>query len=192
VTANPLDPHDAAALLDSVRSVRRRALARLPGMRFPMLLFGCLALLSIPVTLAFGARGHGIYWSAAGPLGSLATAAYYVRSGRRIGLRVPGRPYVGATCVIVGGAAAGGMLGGILRQPALSVTLPPLALGAGLLLLARVERSSALGCLAFGLAIVDVGLLVGGVPVDAMAVALALAYGLPAVTIGISQRGRYR
>jgi hypothetical protein len=161
-------------------------------MWFPLLLFGGLSLLSIPVVLGYGVGWSGLYWGVAGPVGGVLTALFYALSGRRIGLEVPGRPYVVATCVIVAGAVTAGVVGGIAGWPVVSVAGPPLAVCAGLLLIARLARSASLAWLAGIVAVIDVGLLVAGAGAKPSAVLLALAYGLPAVIFGLCdlRRGR--
>jgi hypothetical protein len=161
-------------------------------MWFPLLLFGGLSLLSIPVVLGYGVGWNGLYWGVAGPVGGVLTALFYALSGRWIGLEVPGRPYVVATCVIVAGAVTAGVVGGIAGRPVVSVAGPPLAVCAGLLLIARLARSASLAWLAGIVAVIDVGLLVAGAGAKPSAVLLALAYGLPAVIFGLCdlRRGR--
>lgn len=181
---------DAAALLAEVREARTRARSRLPGIRFPMLLFGCLAVVSALIAFRYGVGWHGRYWSVAGPLGSLATALFYARSGRRIGFEVPAAPYVTATAVIVGGAALSGIAGGVVGEPMLGVAGPPFAVAAGLLLFARIERTAPLARFAVALAALDAALLVGGVGAASAAVVLSLAYGVPAILLGLSDQRR--
>jgi hypothetical protein len=159
-------------------------------MWFPLLLFGVLSLASVPVTLTYGLRGQGLFWAVAGPVGGALTAVFYALAGRRIGFEMSGRPYLLAIGVILAGAAASGMVGGIERWPTLSVAGPPLAVCAGLLLIARHRRSVSLAWLAGLVGAVDVALLASGTGSRRTAILLGLAYGVPAILLGLAELRR--
>lgn len=187
-----IDPSDASAVLAHLRQVQRRASSRLPGMWFPLLLFGALSLLSIPVVVWLGLGWYNLFWGVAGPTGGLLTALFYALAGRRIGLEVPAVPYLVALVVIVAGAAVAGAVGGIIDEPRLSVAGPPLAVAAGLLLIARQTRSVALVWLAGIVGAVDIGLLAASSAPTLIAVTVGFAYGVPALVVGLGVVWRKR
>ncbi|MGH3321593.1 MAG: hypothetical protein ACRDN9_15755 [Streptosporangiaceae bacterium] len=179
-----MDTEGAVDLLDEVRRVRSRSQERRPGMWFPMLLFGALSLVSVAVIVGYGAEWLGAYWPIAGIGGSLATAVFYQRGGRRVGFESRGRPYVAAAAVILCGAFVTGSVGGALDALMVATVGPFLAVSAGLLMFARVDRNPPLTAFALAGAVFCIGLAMAGVGPDPAALALAVGYGVCSVVLG--------
>jgi nitrate reductase NapE component len=180
----------AHELVGELARVRDRSRASASMMWFPLLLFGALSLLSAPVVGWFGGAALGMFWLVAGPAGGVATGVVSARRGRRVGAEVPAGPYLAVAVLILAGALVAGWAGDALGEHMISAAGPPLAISAGYLLFARIERSRALGWTAGGLAALTVALLPTGIGPEPLAAVLAVAYGAVFLATGVVLWGR--
>ena len=180
----------ARELIGEIDRMRHRARARASVMWFPLVLFGMLSVASAFVSARYGGQALGPYWMVAGPAGGVATAVAAYRRGRRVGVSVPGVPYLAVAVFILVGASAAGWAGDALGEHALSAVGPPIVVSIGYLLFARLERSRPLTWTAVGLAALAVGLLATGIEPEPMAVILALVYGATFIATGLFLWGR--
>lgn len=183
---------DAVALLADTHSIRDRTRASMQALWFPLVLFGLLSLASAGVSWRSGGEALGIFWLIAAPVGIVATSIYYRRSEHRIGLETPVLPAVVGVAVIIIGCFGTGFLGGALDAPRLSAAGPPLAISAGYLIFAWVNRRAWLAATAFALAALDVALVAAGASADTMATVLSAAYGTAFLVIGLVELVRRR
>jgi len=145
----------------SAQTQRRRARADLRAEWFPLLVFGILTLVSAPLyaqQLSFGPSTVpwvDLYWLVAGSFGYIAVARYYRRREAELGIGSSVAPYVwvglglflftfGLLNPFLFAVPFAGMAlftFGVWLIPGFA---PIVAIGAGLLVLARVERSVSL------------------------------------------------
>lgn len=167
--------------LQELYEVRRRTRAAVHPAWFPLLVFGLLGLLSIPVTLVAGGSANAVFWLLAGPAGGYATSHYYRDRAISLGAGVRGRAYLPLGIFIFLGAWGGGAL-------THSAAVPMAAIALGYLAFARLERSWA---------VAGVALVLGAA---ALAVAiteprrgdllLSLVFGLSFTVTGLLLRHR--
>lgn len=180
----------AHELVGELARVRDRSRASASVMWFPLLLFGVLSVLSAPVVAWFGGAALGAFWLVAGPAGGVATGVVSVRRGKRVGAEVPAGPYIAVAVLILAGALVAGWVGYALGEHLISAAGPPLAISAGYLLFARIERNRALGWTAAGLAALVVALLPTGIGPEPLAAVLAVVYGAVFFATGVVLWGR--
>jgi hypothetical protein len=145
-------------------------------------------MVSALVALRSGGPALGLFWVVAAPAGSAATAVYYRRRGRRIGVEVPAAPYAIIAAALVSGAFLTGGLGGALGAATVSALGPPLCISAGYLLFARLGHSWGLAVVATVLGALTVAIGIARVPADQATWILALVYGAVFVGTGLSFR----
>jgi hypothetical protein len=133
-----LDHSQAEALLSSVETTRRQTHSVLSENWFPMILFGTLALASVPVAEFWSANAMAALWMLGAPLGLLATGLWYRSRAIQVGVSANGWPYVLTGAAIVLGCAAAGVAG---RGGRLSYAGPLVVIGLGYLVFARLDRS---------------------------------------------------
>ena len=180
-----IEAHDAATVLREVELLRRRTGSRARSFWFPLALFGALCVVAAPLCL-LSEVVVGIYWALAGPAGTLVTARYFRKRESAIGVVVKREPYVLTACSIVVAAAAIGAFGnGTVRSAG-----PLLAVAAGYLVFARLDRSLALAVIG-----ATMGLAVGAVILadvhDACSLLLSV-FGASMLAIGMTYRSRER
>lgn len=180
-----IEAQDAALVLREVELLRRRTGSVARSFWFPLSLFGLLCVVAAPLCL-LSEVAVGIYWTFAGPAGTLVTARYFRKRESSLGVVVRRQPYVLTACSIVVAAAAIGALGhGTVRSAG-----PLLAVAAGYLVFARLDRSFALAVIG-----VTMGLAVGAVILadvhDACAMLLSVL-GVSMIAIGMTYRSRER
>jgi hypothetical protein len=153
--------NEAMEMLVSAQTQRRRARADLRAEWFPLLVFGVLTLVSAPLyaqQLAFGGWAFPwvyLYWLVAGSLGYVAVARYYRRREAELGIGSSIAPYVlvglglflftfGLLNPLLFAVPFAGLA--LLTFPVWLIPgfAPIVAIGAGLLVLAWVERSPSL------------------------------------------------
>ncbi|HXY72705.1 MAG TPA: hypothetical protein VEM41_09185 [Actinomycetota bacterium] len=162
---------DAMEMLASAQTQRRRARADLRAEWFPLVLFGILTIVSAPLyaqQLAFGGWAFPwvyLYWLVAGSLGYLAVARYFRRREAELGI---GSSFAAYVWVGVGlflytfgllNALPFAWIGLVPTMWLIPGFAPIVAIGAGLLALAWVERSPSLAV--FGAAFSIVATLSG-------------------------------
>lgn len=150
-----LDRSQAKALLASTEGARSQTRSVLSTNWFPMILFGVLALVSIPVAEFWPGRAVAALWLVGAPLATLATALWYRSRTIEIGVSVNPLPYVATAVAIMVGCTATGIAG---RGGPVSYAGPLLVIGLGYLVFGRLDRSL-LGA-GFGLAMAAVAITV--------------------------------
>jgi hypothetical protein len=127
--------------LREVDEVRRRTRAAVHPAWFPMLLFGMLGLVSIPFGFIGSGLATGLFWLVAGPAGGVATSRYYRRRAMTLGAAVRSRAYFPLGLAIFVAAWVSGLA-------TASAAGPMLAVAAGYVAFARLERSAAIAVVA--------------------------------------------
>lgn len=122
---------------------------------FPLTLFGGLLILSAPLCEVAQGRALGVFWIIAGPGATVVVTRYFRSRGLRLGAEVAPTPYVIASVILVVAAVALG---------------PILALPAGLLLFAALDRSRALAVVAAGAGLAGLGLELSGLAANCLLV----------------------
>ncbi len=175
--------HEAATILREVHTLQRQTDSVARSFWFPLLLFGALCAVAAPLCL-LSEVGVGIYWTFAGPGGTLVTARYFRRRESSLGVAVRRRPYVITACSILLAAAAMGVFGhGTIQSAG-----PLLAVAFGYLVFARLDRSFVLAVIG-----VTLGLAVGAVIVADLHEASALllcVFGASMIGVGLVYRSR--
>lgn len=195
---------EAAEMLGETEAVRRATRSARGGVWFPLVLFGALTLLALPLYGGgLGAFAADFFWMLAGPAGYVAVVMFHRRRETRTGVGAPILPYVivGIALLLVGMGLVGLPIPPVipLAFAHLSSGFGPLvAIALGLLVLAWVERSLSLALFALvqgtvaalaGLSIVNNPLgLSGGTP----QVANAAVIGLGLVGAGLVARAAER
>ncbi len=154
-------------------------------MWFPLVVFGALSFLSAVLSWRMDGDVLGIYWAFAGPLGSVLTAAFYIREERRVGVQMPAWPSVVGAAIIFVGAFTTGALGGVLHTEMVSAVGPLLFVCLGYLIFARIERSTPRAVIAIALAALTVTMATTGTTATNVASLLAAAYGVTFIVTGI-------
>jgi hypothetical protein len=150
-----MEQSQAKALLNATEGARTRTRSVLSANWFPMILFGVLALVSVPVAEFWSWTAVAALWLVGAPLGTLATALWYRSRATEIGLSANPWPYVITAVAIVVGCTATGMAG---RGGAVSYAGPLLVIGLGYLVFGRLDRSLLVA--AFGAAMAIVAIIV--------------------------------
>jgi hypothetical protein len=157
---NTLDapPAAAADALAEIDRVRQRTRSDLQAFWFPLVLFGGLTLVSVPVALLAG-WAAAVFWAVAGPVGGGVVAHYDYRRETRLGLTRSGLPYV---------LTAVGLMAGAFVLPAITTgrmreVAAAFAVAAGYLVFAALERSWTVAAVAAGMAAVAAAALASGV-----------------------------
>ena len=177
------DEAELATTLRQVEEVRQRTRAAVHPAWFPMLLFGALGLASIPFSFVGDGLGTAAFWLVAGPAGGMATSRHYRNQAMSVGAGVRGGAYVGIGAAIFLGA----WVGGALTQ---SATVPMLAIAAGYLGFAYLEKSWPVAVVAAALAVAAV--VVALVDPARGDLVLALVFGLAFTGTGLLLRRRDR
>src|SRR6202521_6462477 len=106
-----LEQSQAKTLLTAAEGARERTRLVLSTNWFPMILFGLLALVSVPVAEFWPGTAVAALWLVGAPLGTLATALWYRSRATELGLSANPWPYVITAVAIVVGCTATGMAG---------------------------------------------------------------------------------
>ena len=176
-------PADPATTLREVEEVRQRTRAAVHPVWFPMLFFGVAALLSIPFSLVGDGLGSALFWLIAGPAGGVATSRHYRRQALSVGACMSGRAYMLIGVAIFLGAWAGGAVTD-------GAAVPVLAISAGYLGFARLEKSWPVAAVAGALAVAAVAVALFD-PAHGDLV-LALVFGISFTATGLLLRPRQR
>lgn len=175
-----IDPHQAVATLERVDAVAERTradLARMGSLRFPLVLFGLLTVLSTPFGQLSDGAGLGLFWAVAGPAGTLATARHFRRIERRAGLfGRHGRAWLAASvCFLVCTWLAGALLG---------IVGVCVVIAAGHVAFGLAARSPLVAGGAAALAVLTLAL--SGLPEATLLLVLPPVFGLAAVAAGLA------
>lgn len=167
-------------LIDSVQRARHQTRSVLSTNWFPMILFGLLALVSVPVYQIWSWQAMAALWIVGAPLAGVATGGWYRSRANRIGISVNPIPYVITALAIFVGCMAFGIAG---RGDALSYAGPVMVIGLGYVAFAVFDKS-ALDAV-FGAAVAGAGIAVLALrPSHAYAVTM-LFFGIGAVLLGL-------
>lgn len=150
-----LDQSQAKALLTTTEGARAQTRSVLSANWFPMILFGVLALVSVPVAEFWTWTAVAALWLVGAPLATLATALWYRSRAIEIGVSVNPWPYMVTAIAIGVGCTATGMAG---RGGPVSYAGPLLVIGLGYLVFGRLDRNL-IGA-GFGVAMATVAILV--------------------------------
>ena len=174
---------ELALTLEQVEEVRKRTRAAVHPVWFPMLLFGLLGLASIPFASIGDGPGTALFWLVAGPAGGIATSRHYRDRAMSVGAGMRGGAYLGIAAAIFLGAWGGGAL-------THSATVPMLAIAAGYLGFAYLEKSRAVAVVAGALAVAALAVAVTDPPRGDLI--LALVFGVTFTGTGALLRRRDR
>lgn len=162
---------EVARTLEEIGALRRDTRRALQAFWFPLLLFGTLTLVSSPLFAIADGSGVGLFWAVAGPAGGIATGVYYARRQHRLGLCRPASPYLAVAAGIVVGAF--GLP--LLVSGDLEAVVSNLAVAAGYLGFALIERDARIAAIAA---------VLGAVPLVMLAVAPGSAGLVTALVTG--------
>ena len=141
--------------MDDLGRLRRRTRSMTRSAWFPLTLFGGLLILSAPLCEVAQGQALAVFWIIAGPLATIVVTRYFRSRGLRLGADVAPTPYVIASVIVIVAAFALG---------------PVLALPAGLLLFAALDRSLALAVTAAGTGLGGLGLELSGLAANCLLV----------------------
>lgn len=180
-----LDESQARSLISAAEDARKHSRAVVGANWFPMILFGTLALVSVPVAVFWSLTAMEALWLVGAPLAALATALWY--RGREIetGLSANPWPYVATAVAIIVACTATGIAG---RGGPLSYAGPLFAIGVGYLVFARLDRSRAGAVLGAAL-VVGAILVIALRPSNAYA-ATMLPFGVGSILLGFWNLGQ--
>jgi hypothetical protein len=174
-----LDRSQAKALLASTEGARAQTRSVLSANWFPMILFGLLALVSIPVTEFWSSTAMAALWLIGAPLGTLATALWYRSRTIEIGVSVNPWPYAVTAVAIIVGCTVTGIFGG---GGPISYAGPLFVIGLGYFAFGRLDRSL-LGA-GFGAAMAIVAIIVFAVKPQHVYALTMLAFGAGSLLLG--------
>src|ERR1700694_3179619 len=174
------DQSQAKTLFTSAEGARERTRSVLSANWFPMILFGVLALVSIPVAEFWSWTAVAALWLVGAPLGTLATALWYRSRATELGLSANPWPYVITAVAIVVGCTATGMAG---RGGPVSYAGPLLVIGLGYLVFGRLDRSLLVG--AFGAAMATVAIVVFALKPQHVYTLTMLPFGAGSALLGL-------
>lgn len=165
--------------LAELRRLRRRTRGTLRSVWFPLVLFGALSIVSAPF-YAIGGAAVGVFWLLAAPAGIVVTSRYFHRRERRLGLEGAAAPYVATGIAMALAAWLTGALGG---GGDVSTYGPPLAIAAGTLVFAALDRSAQLAAVAAALLAVAGAVALAGL--DSPGPLLAVSFGAGYLIAGL-------
>jgi hypothetical protein len=174
------DQSQAKTLLTAAEGARERTRSVLSTNWFPMILFGVLALVSIPVAEFWSGTAVAVLWLVGASLGTVATASWYRGRAIEIGVSAQPWPYVVTAVGIVVGCMATGIAG---HGGPVSYAGPLLVIGLGYLVFGRLDRSL-LGS-GFGAAMATVAIIVFAVRPQHAYTLTMLAFGAGSVLLGL-------
>lgn len=173
---------DASRTLGEVEELRRQTRGLLRSSWFPLVVFGPLMLVSVPVGLVGGGPVVGIFWAIAGVVGGVAVGVYYRNRALQLGVSRSPLPYVLTMVVMMGGAfVLPALTSGHLRQ-----VVSLFAIAAGYVVFALLDREPRLVWL--GVALGAVPLLFLVVVPDAAAAASSAVLGTAFLISGLAFR----
>lgn len=175
-----LEHSRARELLASAEGARRQTRFVLGANWFPMILFGTLALASVPVAEFWSSTAMEALWLFGAPLAALATSLWYRGREIEIGVSVNPWPYVVTAAAIIVGCAALGIAG---RGGRISYTGPLFVIGLGYLVFARLDRSPA-GAI-FGAAMTAAAIVAYALQPPHLYVVTMLPFGTGALLLGL-------
>ena len=174
-----LDQSQAKALLTATESARVQTRSVLSANWFPMILFGVLALVSVPVAEFWSGPAVAALWLVGAPLATLATALWYRSRAIEIGISVNPWPYVVTAVAIIVCCTATGIVG---RGGPVSYAGPLFVIGLGYLVFGRLDRNR-LGAI-FGVAMVTIAIIAFALKPQHVYALTMLAFGAGSVLLG--------
>ena len=175
-----LEHSQAKALISSVEATRRQTHAMLSENWFPMILFGTLAIVAVPVAEFWSQTAMEALWIFGAPLAVLATGLWYRGREIEVGVSTNALPYAITGIAIIVGCTALGIAG---RGGRVSYAGPLFVIGFGYLVFARLDRSLAGAILGAGMvAAAVIAFLIQPAHVYA---ATMLPFGVGSVLLGL-------
>jgi hypothetical protein len=175
-----LEQSQAKILLTAAEGARDRTRSVLSANWFPTILFGVLALVSVPVAEFWSWTALATLWLVGAPLATLATGLWYRSRAIEIGISVNPWRYVATAVAIVVGCTATGMAG---RGGPVSYAGPLFVIGLGYLIFGRLDRSL-LGA-AFGAAMAIIAIIVFALKPQHIYTLTMLPFGAGSVLLGL-------
>ena len=175
-----LDQSQAKTLLTATEAARARTRSVLSTNWFPMILFGLLALVSIPVAEFWSPTAMAVLWLIGAPLGTLATAWWYRSRATEIGVSVNPWPYAVTAVAIIVGCTVTGIFGG---GGPISYAGPLLVIGLGYLVFGRLDSN--LAGAGFGAAMAIVAIVVFAAKPPHVYTLTMLVFGAGSVLLGL-------
>lgn len=183
-----MEQHLAAETLDRVQQLRRSARSDLRAFWFPLVVFGCITVLSAAVVAGTGAEALGVYWAVFGTAGGVLTGWHYSRREQLLGVKGPAAAYVATAIAILVGAMLAGVFGSQSGSGLAGAVGPSMVVAAGYLVFALLERSTALLALAGVMLALAVGVAFSGMDAEPATVVLSLTTGTASLLTGLSHR----
>jgi hypothetical protein len=174
-----LDQSQAKALLTSTESARAHTRSVLSANWFPMILFGLLALVSVPIAEFWPGMAVAALWLVGAPLATVATALWYRSRAVEIGVSANPWPYMVTAVAIVVGCMAAGFAG---RGGPVSYAGPLLVIGLGYMVFGRLDRN--LPGAGFGVAMATVAIIVFALKPQHAYTLTMLPFGAGSVLLG--------
>jgi|ERR1700682_4384674 len=175
-----LEQSQAKALLTATAVARARTRSVLSANWFPMILYGVLALVSVPVAELWPWTAVAALWLVGAPLATLATALWYRSRAIEIGVSVNPWPYVVTAVAIVVGCTATGIGG---RGGPVSYAGPLFVIGLGYLVFGLLDRSR-LGA-GFGAAMATIAIIVFALKPQHVYTLTMVPFGAGSVLLGL-------
>jgi hypothetical protein len=175
-----LEQSQAKAMLAAAEGARGRTRSVLSTNWFPMILFGVLGLVSIPVAEFWPGTAVAALWLVGAPLATLATALWYRSRAIEIGVSVNPWPYMVTAVAIVVGCIATGVAG---HGGPVSYAGPLLVIGLGYFVFGGLDRNL-LGA-GFGAAMATIAIIVFALRPQHAYTLTMLAFGAGSVLLGL-------
>src|SRR5438552_15736840 len=164
---------------------RKRARDDMSRPWLALVLLASLSVVSLSLTES-AASLTGLFWAFAGPLGAGAIALYAYRRSRSSGIESSPLGYVAITAGLLILAYTAGRLGFAFQVPAVARFGPAVAVAAGFLALAWIERSRMVAAIAMAPLAVTVAIIGSDAsPTQSTTVRLGL-YGITLTAVGTS------
>ena len=172
---------DALAALGQVEELRATTRSVLSSSWHGLAVFGGLALASVPVCELAPLWALGVYWLPASIFGMIVVARIHARGERERGVEGWSWPYVATGGAIIAGASSAGAIGGASGLTALAETGPYVAVAAGYLVFALLDRRPALAAVAAALG--AAALAVGAAGTGHACALLAVLFGAASLAL---------
>jgi hypothetical protein len=183
-----MHPDQALETIREVERVRKETRRRLSSFWFPLVVFGVLNLLSVPVVWTSFGAAVGLYWVAASAVGFFLIGRHYRRRERDVGLGAAGLPYLLTGWAIIVGSFLVAGLGGSTDHQMVAALGPGFVVAAGYTVFAWLERSFWLAGVALAIGAVSGVLALSDLEPYQAATILANATGWTLLATGLLLR----
>src|SRR5207248_5656367 len=168
---------------------RKRARDDMSRPWLALVLLASLSVVSLSLTEA-AASLIGLFWAFVGPLGAGAIALYAYRRNRSSGIESSPLGYVATTAGLLILAYTAGKIGFAFQVPAVARFGPAIAVAAGFLALAWIERSRMLAAISIALLAVTAAIIGFDLSPQQSTALLFGLYGFTLLAVGFSLRVR--